>query len=67
MINIEVFYHPDWEQWGVMPVDEFERSAGDKSYHQSRADALEAAKEYNLPIHVYTKSGKLLWIKRKAK
>ena len=66
MITSEVFYEPLWEEWVVMPVDECERSAGDKVSYKLRADAIEAAKEHNLPIHVYTKSGKLHWIKRKT-
>ena len=65
MVNIEVFYEPFWDEWVAMPVDEYERSAGDKVRCKLRADAIEAAKEHNLPIHVYTKSGKLHWIKRK--
>lgn len=63
MINIEVFYHPSWEKWVVMPVDENERSAGDKSCYRLKSDAMQAAREHNLPIHIFSKSGELQCIR----
>lgn len=61
-LNVEVFYQ--WEQWCTMIVDEDERKAGDQLTHETRSKAIEAAKQYGLPVHIYTKSSTLLRIKQ---
>lgn len=61
-LNVEVFY--DFESWWTMIVDEYERRAGDWVAHDTRAKAIEAAKQYGLPVHIYTKSSTLLRIKQ---
>jgi len=60
-LNVEVLY--DRESWWTIVVDETERQAGDKLWHDTRAKAIEAAKQYGLPVHIYTKAHRLLIIK----
>lgn len=60
-LNVEVFY--DFESWWLMVVDEDERKAGDWLAHRTRSEAIKAAEQYGMPVHIYTKSQQLLKIK----
>ena len=62
MNRIEVFYTDRKNGWAVTFMDQDGFQVGAAVYHYRKTDAKRDALSHGLPVHVYTRDGKLMGV-----
>jgi len=56
-MKVHVFYTDPMNGWAAATLDQDDHQIGEAKYHYRKTDAIAAAKEQKLPVHVFGRNG----------